>query len=553
MNWRNRKLLLLYVFMLCVETSLAQLTDWVWPLDSPRVLTANYGELRPNHFHSGLDFSTGGQVNLPVYAAAAGYVSRIKVSATGYGKCVYITHPNGKVTVYAHLNAYSIKINAAARKEQYFWQSYEIDITLPPNLLAVRRGEIIGLSGSTGNSTGPHLHFEVRDEKTEAPLNPLEFYHLQDYTRPQIQSVALFSLADTLSPKFFKQIRVNETDEDILMPETSLITIDQSVLGIGFSGIDRFTPAGSPNNIYSVKLFYDGRLVYYQKLSGIKFDDTRYINEYSETISGLKFQKCFLPQNYPREMVVRTQNRGRIFLPDTNFHMVKLLVTDETGNQNDVQFFVRCTRKTAFTAPALKSDLFVNAFKEFKTERSGVKVVIPAGTLYYSTPLVIENTLGSTGKLIVLPGDANLRNPVSIAFKAPFAGKNKARLVLKNGNAVYTPEVRNDSLLYQVKTLGWFQLVEDNVPPRISPQFNIKGKKTVLGKRLSFVITDALSGILTYKLFVNNKWVLAEFDAKSDLLTCELDEDAPRGKIAIKLEVQDKAGNKTRFELNARR
>ncbi len=526
-----------------------------FPLDSPYVLTANYGELRPNHFHAGLDFSTGGQVNLPVYAAADGYVYRIKVSATGYGKCLYITHANGKVTVYGHLNSYSIKISDLVKKEQYAQESYEVEFFPKPFMVPIKKGEIIGLSGSTGNSTGPHLHFEIRDEKSEAPLNPLEFLSYPDRTRPMIQTVALYSLSDTLAPKPFKQIRVLQNDDDVLLPDNPLINIDNPYIGIAFAGYDRFTPAGSPNNIYIARLYFDGRLIYSHKLSGIFFDDTRYINEYSETNGGLKFQKCFLPETYPTEMIGRAVNRGRILLRDSGFHMIKLLVEDEWGNENDIQFHVRCGKPLQYTGPALKSDLFVNCRKDFVYAKNGVKLTIPANTLFYSTPLVVENTLSASGKLIIFPGDANLRVPAIVAFKlAPHQLKNKHKLVLKCGQQEYTPRLSADSACFYIKSFGGFQLTEDHQAPKIIPQFKAKRNKVpVASSMLGFIITDALSGIGKYKLYLNNKFVIAEYDAKADLLFYKFDDESPKGKINIRLEVEDRAGNRSKFEGVVRR
>lgn len=530
-------------------------TAFTFPLDSPYVLTANYGELRPNHFHAGLDFATGGQVNLPVYAAADGYVSRIKVSATGYGKCLYITHANGKVSVYGHLNSYSIKIGDLVKKEQYAQESYEVEFFPKPFTVSIKKGEIVGLSGSTGNSTGPHLHFEIRDEKSEAPLNPLEFLSYPDRTRPMIQSVALYSMADTLAPKPFKYIRVIQNEDDVLLPDNPLINIDNPYIGIAFAGIDRFTPAGSPNNIYIARLYFDGRLIYSHKLSGIFFDDTRYINEYCETTGGSKFQKCFLPENYPTEMIGRVVNRGRIMLRDSGFHMIKLLVEDEWGNENDVQFHVRCVKPLQFKEPALKSDLFVNCRKDFIYAKDGVKLIVPANTLFYSTPLVIENTLTSTGKLIIIPGDANLRVPATVAFKlAPHQQKTKQKLVLKCGQQEYVPRLSHDTAYFSIKSFGGFQLTEDHQAPKIIPQFKSKRNRvSSASSMLSFTIADALSGIGKYKLYLNNKFVIAEYDAKSDLLFYRFEDQSPKGKINVRLEVEDRVGNKSKFEGTVKR
>jgi hypothetical protein len=419
-----------------------------------------------------------------------------------------------------------------------------VEIFPKPNTVFIRKGEIVGLSGSTGSSTGPHLHFEVREEKNDAPLNPLEYYKFMDYTRPMIQSIALYNLSDTLSPKFYKSMRVFQNDEEILLPERSLMTVEQSVLGISFSGIDRFTPMGSPNNIYSVKLYFDGKLIYGHKLSGIKFEDTRYINEYSEVLAGAKYQKCFLPTLYPAEFITKSVNRGRIVLNDSNFHMIKLVVNDEFGNQNDVQFHLRTNKITTYSAQQAKNSLFVNCSKDFTAKKDRLFVSIPAGSLYYSTQLDISNSM-ETGRVTVLPEHTNLRNAVTLGFRMAGYKKNKAKMVLKNGTTVYSPTVKKDSIFFDVKSFGDFHLTEDTQGPKINSQ--IKNHHAP-GSHLSFTITDALSGIGKYKLLLNDKWVLAEYDAKYDQLTYTFDEDSPKGQIKLRLEVEDKVGNKTKFE-----
>jgi hypothetical protein len=170
--------------------------------------------------------------------------------------------------------------------------------------------------------------------------------------------------------------------------------------------------------------------------------------------------------------------------------------------------------------------------------------------LFYSTPIIIENTIATSGKLIVLPTDANLKNPVTLGFKIPsHYNKNKNKLTLKNGSNYYTPQIQKDSVYYSVKSLGWFQLSEDLQAPKISSQLKTKkGKKASVGNTLSFIISDSQSGIGAYKLFLNNNWVLAEYDAKNDLLTYQFDEESPKGKINLRLEVEDKVGNKSKFE-----
>ena len=539
---------MLFLFCLTLSCVFSQNTlRYMWPIDSPFVITGNYGELRPNHFHAGIDFSTQGQINLPVYAIEEGYVSRIRVSPYGYGKCVYITHPNGNVSVYAHLNSFSLKVATQAKENQYATQSYEIDFLLKPRLVYVRKNEIVGLSGNTGGSTGPHLHFEIRDELTEVPLNPLSFFKINDRTAPEVQHMGLYDLADSTSPKFLQGFKVKESGKDSSRLENDHIIIDRSIIGISFAGLDRVIPSGNPNNIYSAKLYLDDTLIYAHHLYGISFSDSRYINAFSETIAKHKYQKCFLPTLYPDGFSEVSKNRGRIVLYDHKFHTIKLVTADESGNERKLQFYLKAERFTTFH-PVANNDAFVNCNEDRVLNRNQIHIQIAARTLFYSSALTIENNL-ENGRLSVLP-DLNLKQAVLIGFVPPKKFSTMTdKLLLKGSSSTAVAGSRNDSVYFAVKEFGRFKLALDTFPPEIKIPYSPRQLKDAWKMdSFSFLIRDNNSGIGRYNLWLNNSWVLSEYDAKTDLLTYYFDEDTPIGILNFKLEVQDKVGNKTFLE-----
>ena len=168
--------LIIIPFLFFISVSMAQNSypqDYFQsPLEIPLILSGTFAELRSNHFHSGLDIKTQQQSGLKVMAAASGFVSRIKVSHFGYGKALYITHPNGYTTVYAHLQNFNPEIDAYIKHRQYKNESYEIELFPKAGELLVNNGDIVAYSGNTGGSGGPHLHFEIRN-KQEHPMNPM--------------------------------------------------------------------------------------------------------------------------------------------------------------------------------------------------------------------------------------------------------------------------------------------------------------------------------------------------------------------------------------------
>ncbi|MDO8998498.1 MAG: M23 family metallopeptidase [Bacteroidota bacterium] len=534
-------------------------SSYVWPIDSPIIITGNYGELRPNHFHAGIDFSTKGRVNLPVYCVENGYVSRIKISSGGYGKAIYITHPNGKVSVYGHLNSLNPLIAEVVKKEQFAKQNYEIDFYPKPKTILFKKGEQIAKSGNTGSSTGAHLHFELRDEKTEVPLNPMHEYDFEDTILPEIKHIAFYNLADTTSPKFLGSFPIKKFKDSSVVSNDSII-LNNSILGFAFSAYDQFTLKGNLNNVYSASVFFDGRLIYSHNMKAISFDDARFVNEFSEEIEKsktekIKFQKCFLPALYPQGLFENCFNKGRIILFDTNYHAIKLIVFDEYGNERAVKFWVKTKKFNYYAPPTIKSDVFVNCAKDFMISKNKLQIFIPAKTLYYSTGLIFENTLETTGKLIILPTDANLKSTSIVGFEVPKKYlRNKSKLILKSGSSTFTPIVNKDSVFYSVRNFGWFQIEQDTLAPKIKTKLSASQLLKVKNfSEFSFDIRDDLSGIYNCNLFLNSKWVIGEYDAKSHSVTYYFDSDTPPGNLNFKLEVEDRVGNKASYVYSLKR
>ena len=289
--------ILLFIVLFCLTNQITYSQEYINPLDFRLLLSGTFGELRGNHFHAGIDFKTKGVEGQNIYAIADGFVSRIKVSSYGYGKALYINHPDGKTSVYAHLKEFSEKIDTIVKKEHYKREKFEINIFPKPNSINVSQGEIIALSGNSGSSQGAHLHFEIRDTKTEHPLDPLDFgFKVKDNISPILKELKIFDIDNN---KLSKTYKIKKTKDKYYVGDT-LYSNEKTSLGI--YTFDQSNDAYNRNGVNSIKLFLDSNLIYHFELDKLDFSKNKYINahiDYEEKVlSKKKFHKCFrLPNN----------------------------------------------------------------------------------------------------------------------------------------------------------------------------------------------------------------------------------------------------------------
>jgi hypothetical protein len=538
------------------------------PVKGTLTLAGNFGEIRPNHFHAGFDIRTNNKEGMPVYAVADGFVSRIRISAVGYGKALYITHPNGYVSVYGHLRGFNTAIQAKATGLQMQLQSFEIDTLINRELLPVKKGELIGFSGNTGSSQAPHLHFEIRNEQTEMPINPYLFgYQVKDAVKPTIVSLFVYPIGGsagingTHQVKKITPLKVNGT---YVIPKADSLLLN-GYIGFGINCYDKESAGSGTNNVFSIELKSGGKRIYCYEMETFTFDNARYVNAHIDYAEKQKhkevIQKCFLVRNNILEMYKGVQNRGIIDFNDDADHWLTFIVKDYYGNTSELALKVRSTTRPNPIAPP-PADAF-DCLQENQFTNTDIKVLIPAAALYDDLSFVYKKTASVKGTLSPLHHLSDetvpLQKAIAISINAtavPVALREKACIISidKKGHFDYEGGMyMNGNMQGESKHFGKFAIAVDTTPPRIIATVKPLSGDSIADLRnvnsLKFKVTDNLSGIKKYRATMDGNWVLCEYDAKNDQLLHTFDGTLQPGIHHFKLEVSDDKENKKEWKL----
>ena len=525
--------------LLLISRAKAQ-TDFIFPLKGKALLTGNYGEVRPNHFHAGIDFRTHAVNHLPIYAVADGYVSRIKVSTNGYGNVLYITHANGLVSVYGHEYGFAGKIKNYTEAAREIAEVFEIELFPKSNELPVKQGEVIGYTGNTGSSEGPHLHFEIRDEKTEVPLNPLRFFKIEDVVAPKIKSLALY-----------KNCHVEKL---LTLPKKTDSLVTTYPVGFGLECFDYEQTQGNKNNIYQAEIYVDGKLYYRHILDSIAFDLARYVNTYADYDAKkqrhITIQKLFKDKNNDLPIYKVINGRGYLSFTDNAFHQVRMVVYDFYKQKDEVLFYL----KTNVPASSLDAyNKLQDCLQPYKENTADYSLEVGAKTLYHDAKLLTSyqnDVLSFSG----VDYDIPLQNNCIIKLKVPDRLlKYKDKLCVSNINGTaksYLDGVfENGFVKANTKTFGKFKADVDTIAPQIKANIQKKARQVYkTGDIIRFMATDNYSGIGVFKLYINGKWHLADYEHKNNTIFFIVDEKTPKGKIILSLQVSDKKNNQATYQ-----
>lgn len=522
------------------------------PLEVPLILSGTFGELRSNHFHSGLDIKTQQRTGLSVHASAEGYVSRIKISHWGYGKALYITHPNGYTTVYGHLKKFSPTIEAYIKKQQYAKKTYELELFPAATDLVVEKQEIVAYSGNSGSSGGPHLHFEIRDRNAR-PMNAMLFgIDIADAKVPEIRAGLVYSFGDSSHVNASNSLKTlsfkrNAKGQLLATPIEAYGTI-----GFGVNTIDKQDGALNNNGIYSLTMEVNGAKVFERTVDLFSFSETRYINtliDYARNYyKKQRVQRCFVTPANKLSIYKDLVNDGYLTVEDGMSYTVKITALDFKGNSTEL--IVPVTGKKSTNIKRTEPKTSPNFFKRnsFNTlSDSTVSVAFPSGSFYedlYFDFEVKNNNVKLHNPSVALHKNFTLTFDIS---GYPKKGRDKMYIarVGTNGSLSYVTTKRKPNKLYaNSRDLGTYTLAVDTVPPVVTPVNFKKNQWLSKYRYLKVRIGDAASGIKSYSGEIDGKWVLFEYDPKQRLLVFDFDDiELPGTKHILKLVVKDNLDN----------
>lgn len=511
-----------------------------YPLRLVPDLAASFGEIRPNHFHMGLDLRTNGSEGQPVYTVKTGFIRRVSIQSTGYGKALFVEHPDGTTTLYAHLSRFEKEIEEWATDQQYKSQCQKQELQLSPDLFSVTKGQCIGYSGNTGSSEGPHLHFEIRDTRSGKSYNPLlKELNIADEIDPVIKNLYWYDRCNSLYEGAGQLIK------------KSSLKLQTPFIGLGVEISDQFTKGRFKTGIYKISLYKDGELQYQFALQRISAADARYVNaciDYARAIdSGVIVQLLFtLPGNH-LTAVQHFPAGGTLDLSDRLPHKVKIVATDVSGNEAEKSFTIQYDG-SRLCAPVARHTRLLYPGRDSELNSSHASVRFGRNTFYDAVPfLLLEKKTTQPGAASVIATLHNTKVPVHDSFTVSLNTslstghplRKRTVMVLKGekNTIVVKGTWIGNAMRGRFNELGSIQLLTDTFPPVIL-------QKTTTNKQITVTCRDNLGDIASFRGEIDGHWLA--FERKENTFTYLMDDHFPEGAHSLTITITDVAGNSTR-------
>lgn len=532
------------------------------PLDIPMNLSGNFGELRPNHYHMGIDLKTNQRENLNVYAAADGYISRIKIEPGGFGRAIYITHPNGYTTLYAHLNNFAAKYDAYVKQQQYAQESWRVTLDIPEGKFPVKKGDFIAFSGNTGGSQAPHLHFEIRRTEDDVNLNPLLFgLPLKDNVKPRILRLAVYDRTRSVyeqSPKIVP-VKISGTN---YITSPGIIKVSSPVVSFAVTAFDTHTGSSNLNGIYEGRIYVNDAEKESFRMDNISYNDTRYLNAHIDyrykTLGSSYLQHLSELPGYINSIYNNGETGGVIDISDGDVYDITIEVRDTEGNTSELRTRVQYEHKSAAIAPSYNKQFYPLMLDGFETENC--EFYIGEQCLYDSVHIKYSNTASGNPDVVsdvhtIGASHIPLHDSFLIRIKpdATFTPADSNRTVMRwiSGARSNTRKVQwqQEWAAARFRDFGSFQLMRDTVPPVIVPSGFANGSNLGKATRIIFYVKDNLEVVKNVRAELDGKWLRFTND-KGRAYIYQFDEKCPSGQHVLEITAEDEAGNVTRKAFN---
>ena len=532
-----------------------------WPLALQPAIAANFGELRPNHYHMGLDCKTDKKQNQSVLASAAGYIAKIKIEPYGFGRCIYINHPNGFTTVYAHLNDFYPELEKYVTTQQYNNKSWRLFIDIPASLFPVTKGQLIAYSGNTGGSEGPHLHFEIRNTLSDKVLNPLLFgFAMTDNIAPDIIKLAVYDRNLSTYEQTAQLISLKKIN-GVYVTTTPVLMANTSKVSFGITTFDRYTGSTNRNGIFQALLYNNDIPIVGFQLNSISYDETRYLNahiDYKLRSNGGPFVEHLsrLP-GYTNGIYTTINGDGVISIADDSVHKIKIEVKDASGNTSLLLFSIK--RNTAVTQKPVVATTWAGQQKEFYPgqinifENNKLSFYLPENALYDSFRFQYKETIVNGNTIYQLHNNnVPIQVPFSVKLINNFPVGLKDKIVMErfwnNKNsfvkAIPVKLLNENWLVANFRELGNFMLLVDTTAPTIAPLGFKDGMNCSKQTRLAFVINDNTEELKNFTATLDGSWLRFSND-KGRVFVYNFDERCQPGYHELVISVEDQVGNKT--------
>ena len=531
-----------------------------YPLEIPIILSGTFGELRPNHFHAGIDIKTKGTEGFKVYSIGDGYVSRIQITHGGYGKALYIKHDNGQSSVYAHLQKFSPKIEKIVKEIQYSKESYTFRTYPSKDEIRISEKELIGFSGNTGRSFGPHLHYELRDE-LDRPINPMAFknYSVKDTIPPVVLGLYYKLIPENSisgSNSSFNELKLKKISNNLFISDTLKTS---GPVGFGINSFDRMNNTWNKMGLSNIKTNIDGNEIFNMDLNSFSYDEWRHINTFIDypyyKNKKIKIQKLYIEEFNPLDMYKRSLGDGVVKINETNVtYLYSVKLFDFNKNQSEILVPIQWVKQNDLSNRKLDfENMFkVNKDSTYNFKFPGAKVSIEKNSFYTDKIIQIfeENNLlhvdkdsipllkGITIKMDVSRYNDSIRNRTYIGR----IGENKK-------SSFVSSKKEENYVIAKVNNLGDFVIKIDSIKPNISV-IDISDNQWISNrKNLSIKISDNESGVKNYRGTINDKWILLEYNPMKGILSYDFNDNVNRddAKNVLEIKIEDNVGNEKKL------